>query len=481
MEKIGNLERLNEYRWLLPQTGKMRVPGIIYASEKMIPKILSDNSPEQVANMATLPGIVKYSLAMPDIHWGYGAPIGGVAAFDAEKGVIVPGIVGYDINCGLRLIKTNLRKEDIKEKLPDLVNKLFYNIPSGVGSTGKIKLNRKELENVLKKGAAWAVENGYGDSSDLKVIEENGTYHLADPDKVSNRAYERGTKQLGTLGAGNHFLEIQVVEKTYSEDISRVFGLFPGQIIIMVHTGSRGLGYQVCDDYLHLFGKTTQKYGIEIPDRQLVCAPINSEEGKSYLGAMASAANYAWANREIISFWVGETIKEVLGTSLENIGFSLLYDVAHNIGKIETHNSEGKKIKLYVHRKGATRAFAAGLPEVPEIYRNVGQPVIIPGTMGTASYVLVGTKKAMEETWGSICHGAGRVMSRHEAVRRSKGRRIDKELAEKGILAKAKSFGGLSEEMPEAYKDVDEVVEVVDKAGLSNKVARLLPLAVIKG
>ncbi len=384
-------------------------------------------------------------------------------------------------NCGIRLLRTTLKKEDIKGKVQDLLNGLFYNIPSGVGSTGKLHLKREEVKKVLTLGAGWAVENGYGSQEDLKFTEEEGCYKLANPISLSSRAIERGQNQLGTLGAGNHFMEIQVVEIIYDENVARIFGLFPGQVMVMIHTGSRGLGYQVCDDYLKILGEATKKYGIKIPDRQLACAPTTSSEGQSYFSAMAAAANYAWANRHIIMHWARETFEKVLSISSEDLGMKLVYDVAHNIGKIEEHLIKGEKRKLYVHRKGATRAFAAGREEIPVPYRDVGQPVLIPGTMGTASYVLVGTEKAMEETWGSTCHGAGREMSRHQAVREAKGRMIDKELKEKGILSRTKNKKALAEEAPFAYKDVDIVVDVVDKAGLSKKVARMKPLGVIKG
>jgi len=482
MEKgIPQLEKIDDFHWLIPKTGEMRVPGLIYTNEKMAKKIYADGSPLQVANVACLPGVVNYSLAMPDIHWGYGAPIGGVAGIDAQDGVIVPGIIGYDINCGVRLLRTDLRKPNLKEKLEDLLNGLFRNIPSGVGSTGKLHLKEGDLKKVLHSGARWAVEKGYGKEEDLEFTEEEGCYKLADFTAVSSHAIERGQNQLGTLGAGNHFMEIQLVEEIYDEKIASVFGLFPGQITVMIHTGSRGLGYQVCDDYLKILGKATEKYGIKVPDRQLVCAPINSSEAQSYFSAMAAAANYAWANRQVITHWARETFSKVLEVSPEDLGMKLVYDVAHNIGKIEEHLVKGKKEKLYVHRKGATRAFAAGRKEIPLPYRDVGQPVLIPGTMGTASYVLVGREKAMEETWGSTCHGAGREMSRHQAIKEAKGRMIDRELKEKGIISRTKNRKALAEEAPFAYKDVDLVVEVVEKSGLCKKIAKMIPLGVNKG
>ncbi len=479
----GPLEKVDEYRWKIPKSYKpgMRVPGLIYADSRLLPQIKKDQAPEQVANVAHLPGIVGYSFAMPDIHWGYGFPIGGVAAFEISKGVISPGGVGYDINCGVRLIRTNLTLSDIKPKLEEVLRALFYNIPSGVGSKGKIRVSRKELEEVLVKGAKWAVEHGYGWKEDIEVIEENGAMPGARPDKVSQRAYERGMPQLGTLGAGNHFLEIQLVEEIFDEKAAKIFGLEKGLITIMVHTGSRGFGYQVCDDNVKMLGRVTQRYGISIPDRQLACAPINSEEGKSYFGAMVAAANYAWANRQFITHWTREAFAKVFGKSPESLGMHMIYDVAHNIAKIEEHEFNGKKIKVCVHRKGATRAFGPKHPAVPEKYRGIGQPVIIPGDMGTASYLLLGTERAMKETFGSTCHGAGRVWSRAEAIRQTRGRSIKSELRNKGILIMSASEKTLKEEVPDAYKDVDVVVDVVHNAGISKKVARMRPLGVVKG
>ncbi|MFH0795480.1 MAG: intein-containing RctB family protein [Candidatus Omnitrophota bacterium] len=384
-------------------------------------------------------------------------------------------------NCGVRLLRTNLRKEEITGKLKELVDGLYRAIPCGVGGTGRLKLSRTQLSEVLETGAVWAVKAGYGKESDLAVIEETGRYGLANPDKLSSRAYERGSDQLGTLGSGNHFVEIQEVKRIFDPEIAGVFGLSPGQITVMVHTGSRGLGYQVADDYLSLFSKVSQKYGVFPPDRQLVCAPISSGEGQGYLGAMASAANFAWANRQVIAYWINETFGKLLGKSAEELGLATVYDVAHNIAKMEEHQFEGKRMKVLVHRKGATRAFPANVPGVPDIYASVGQPVLIPGTMGTSSYVLVGTEKALSETWGSTCHGAGRNLSRHEAVKKMQGRSAVAEMASLGILARAPSLRGLAEEVPEAYKDVDQVVEVVEGSGLSRRVCQMVPLAVIKG
>ncbi|MBN1444545.1 MAG: RtcB family protein [Candidatus Omnitrophica bacterium] len=476
-----SIEKINDFKWLIPRMEGMRVPGIIYISEKLLNKAVSEKAPEQIINVSKLPGIVKYSLAMPDVHWGYGAPIGGVGAFDAESGVIAPGFVGYDLNCGVRLIRSNLTADDVKNKLEDLINLLFTNIPCGVGSTGALKLKRKDLEKVTAEGAEWAVKNGFGTAGDLENTEENGRIKEADPDAVGNRAYERGTSQLGTLGSGNHFIEIQRVADIYDKTAADSFGIFPGQITVMVHSGSRGLGYQVCGDYLDRFGRVAADYGIKLSDRQLACAPVSSKEGRRYFRAMNAAANYAFANRQIMTHLIRETFSSVFGVPYEKMQMSLVYDVTHNICKIEKHTVDGREKTLYVHRKGATRAFPKGHPQLPERYRSTGQPVIIPGTMGTSSYILVGTEKAMEETWGSTCHGAGRMMSRHQAVKEGRNRSIAGELAGRGILAKGVSGKGLAEEMPEAYKDIDEVIEIVEGAGLSGKIARMVPLAVIKG
>ncbi len=484
MEWHGEFIKVDNNRFRIPKTYKpgMRTDGLIYASEVMIEKIKQDQAPEQIANVATLPGIVGYAMAMPDIHWGYGFPIGGVAAFDTEKGIISPGGVGYDINCGVRLLRTDLTHIDIKNRIQELVRSLFNNIPSGVGSKGKIRIDEREVKEVLKNGAQWALKKGYGWKEDIEKIEENGALKGANPDKVSRRALERGRPQLGTLGAGNHFLEIQIVEDIYDRESAKVLGIDDvGQITIMIHTGSRGLGYQVCDDNVKVLGKITRKYGIDIPDRQLACAPINSPEGKSYFEQMACAANYAWANRQCIMHWVRESFEKILGKKARDLGMHLIYDVAHNIAKFEEHTVAGEMKKVCVHRKGATRAFAAGHKDIPLIYKNIGQPVLIPGDMGTHSYLLLGTEKAMQETFGSTCHGAGRVMSRTKAMQRTKGRRIDKELADKGIFVLSASGEVLRQEVPEAYKDIDMVVDAVHNAGISKKVARMRPIGVVKG
>jgi tRNA-splicing ligase RtcB len=475
------LRRIDEYRWEVTQEGAMRVPGIIYSSSRLMKAMGNDESPKQVANVAQLPGIVKYSLAMPDMHWGYGFPIGGVAAFDVNGGIVSPGGVGYDINCGCRLMMTNLRQEEVRPHLARVVNTLFQHVPTGVGSKGSLKLSRSEEKRVLVEGVRWAVKNGYGSQGDLESMEDGGCLEGADPEEVSERALERGKDQVGTLGSGNHFLEVEVVEKIFDKDAASTLGIEEGQVAVMIHSGSRGFGHQVCDDYLAKLVKHIDKLGIKLPDRQLACAYIQSPEGRQYLAAMACAANYAWANRQMLMHWTGEALEQALGLSPRALGMRLVYDVCHNIAKIEEHIVDGKKMSLCVHRKGATRAFPAGHPALPAKYRKTGQPVLIPGDMGTGSYVLVGTQKAMEETFGSTCHGAGRVMSRAAAMKASRGRSISREMEDRGVLVMAAAKGTLAEEMPEAYKDIDEVVNVVHGAGLSKKVAKLRAIGCIKG
>jgi len=479
----GLLEKIDDYRWMIPKSYKsgMRVPGVIYADKELLEQIRKDQAPEQVANVATLPGIVKWSLAMPDIHWGYGFPIGGVAAFDIESGVISPGGVGYDINCGVRLLRTNLKAEELKGRLEKLLDIIFRNVPAGVGEGGKIRVSESELEEVMVQGAEWVVSKGYGKRDDLERIEEGGRLKGANPSKVSPRARQRGKPQLGSLGAGNHFLEIQVVEEIYDEKIASHFGLEKGLVTVMIHTGSRGFGHQICDDYVKILGRAMDRYGIRVPDRQLASVPFKSREGQDYFGAMACAANYAWANRQFITHWVRESFEQAFGMSFEELGIEIIYDVAHNIAKVEEHIVNGRKMRLVVHRKGATRAFAKGHPSLSGRYRETGQPVLIPGDMGTASYVLVGTEKAMRETFGSTCHGAGRVLSRKAALRATRGRRIENELRARGILVRAHSFKTLGEEVPDAYKDIDVVVRVVHNAGISRKIAKMQPLGVVKG
>ena len=460
----------------------MRTRGLVYCSSEMISELRQDQSLQQVANVAMLPGIVGSSLAMPDIHWGYGFPIGGVAAFDLNEGVVSPGGVGYDINCGVRLLRTDLSRPDIAGRIQELVDVLFGNIPSGVGSRRRdLKLKTATLHEVLRQGAAWAVKNGFGDADDLQHIEAGGTISGAKPELVSEQALDRGRDQLGTLGSGNHFTEIGYVEEIYDESLARGLGIFPDQVTVIVHTGSRGLGHQVCEDFISKLLRATAKYGFELPDRQLCCAPVQSPEGQEYLGAMAAAANFAFANRQIITHWVRETLQKVLRLSPRDLGLQLVYDVAHNIAKVETHQVNGKKQRLCVHRKGATRAFPPHHPEVPAAYQETGQPVLIPGDMGRYSYLLVGTQRALDETFGSTCHGAGRILSRHQALKAAKGRSIEQELAKKGIVVRGAGRGTVAEEIPEAYKDVEQVVKVVEGAGLSRKVARLHPLGVIKG
>jgi tRNA-splicing ligase RtcB len=475
------LEKIDDNRWLLPQTGCMKVPGIIYANEKILNLLKNDESTKQVANVAHLPGIVNYSLAMPDIHWGYGFPIGGVAAFDLDIGVVSPGGVGYDINCGCRLMATELTLADIKDKTKDLTTALYHCIPTGVGSTGYVKLSGKDQKKVLEDGASWAVKAGFGSAHDLETTEDGGCMSGADPEQLSARALERGKQQLGTLGSGNHFLEIEVVQDIFDEKAAQAFGLRKGQIVVMIHTGSRGLGYQICDDYLALMVKHQAETGIALPDRQLACTYLASGRGRNYLAAMACGANYAWANRQILMHLTREVLEKTLHIAPRELGARLVYDVCHNIAKIESFNIAGVEKKLCVHRKGATRAYPAGHEAVPARYRSVGQPVLIPGDMGTGSYVLVGQEKAMQETFGSACHGAGRVMSRTQAIKNSRGRSISRELADQGVLVMAGSKGTLNEEMPEAYKNLNDVVAVVHEAGIARKVARLKSVACIKG
>ncbi|RLF35349.1 MAG: RNA-splicing ligase RtcB [Thermoplasmata archaeon] len=485
----GPLIKIDDFRYEIPSTYrgeknnlKMQTSAVIYANEKMIPAIRKDNAPEQAANVTMLPGIVGKVLAMPDIHWGYGFPIGGVAATDAEEGVISPGGVGFDINCGVRLVKTNLHINDLnKDKIRRLIDELFKNVPSGLGSKARVRLSLKELDEVLRLGARWAVENGYGWEKDLEFLEENGCIEEADPKTVSDKARQRGAPQLGSLGAGNHFLEIQMVEKIFEQDTAKIFGIEErGQIVVMIHTGSRGCGHQICTDHLRELEKAVKKYNIWLPDRQLACAPIKSREGENYIKAMACAANFAWCNRQMIVHWVRESFEKVLNEKAEDLEMDIIYDVCHNIAKLEEHEIDGKKHKVYVHRKGATRSFGPDRPEIPQKYRDVGQPVLIPGDMGTESYLLRGTKEA-EETFGSTCHGAGRVLSRHQAIKRWRGETVMKELEKKGIYAHPASMKVMAEESPDAYKDVTEVVNITHGAGISKKVVKILPLGVVKG
>ncbi|HEV3121485.1 MAG TPA: RtcB family protein [Isosphaeraceae bacterium] len=484
-EYTGPLEQVGPCQWRIPKNYRadMRVDGLIFADEKLIEQIKKDQGPEQVANVATLPGIQKASLAMPDIHWGYGFAIGGVAATDPEEGgVISPGGVGYDINCGVRLLRSNLNWDDLKPRLRALVDQLFRDIPTGVGQSGKYLFDKPNLAKLMDEGSSFVVARGWGTERDLEFTEAGGRLAGADPDRVSDRAFSRGYDQCGTLGSGNHFLEVEVVDRVHDHEAAEAMGLCEGQITVLIHSGSRGLGYQVCDDSLDACKKAPKRYGFTIPDHQLACAPVRSPEGQAYLGAMRAAANYAWCNRQLLAHQAREVFARVFEKPWEELGMDLVYDVAHNIAKFEDHEvGGGVRKQVCVHRKGATRAFPAGHPEVPRPYSAIGQPVIIPGSMGTASWVLVGQPGSMEQSFGTTCHGAGRMMSRTAAVRLAAGRRIDHELSEIGIIVRARGHKGLAEEQPAAYKDVDLVVDVVDKAGISKKVARLRPVGVIKG
>jgi len=476
MISFKNLQRINNNIWQIPETfqSNMRVPARIYASEKMLKDILEDKSLEQIVNVATLPGVTKYALAMPDIHQGYGFPIGGVAAIKADEGIISPGGVGYDINCGVRLLTSDYQYRDLEKKITELANQIQRDVPSGVGRGGRIVLKKGEIDKVLNTGLVWAEENDYALKEDADFIEEKGSYRKADASLVSDKAKKRGSDQLGTLGAGNHFLEIQKVAEVYNREKAGAFGMSLGQIVVAIHTGSRGLGHQVCTDYVRLMNQKREKFRIKLPDRELICAPFKSQEGQNYFKAMAAAANFAWTNRQLITFLIRKAWQRVLGSESR---LKLVYDLAHNMAKLETHNNTN----YIVHRKGATRAFGPNQKELPLKYQKTGQPVFIPGSMGTSSYVLAGTEKAMTETFGSACHGAGRRMSRTKAKKTVNYNKLKKELDEKGLVVRAGSKRGLLEEAPEAYKDIDEVVEVVDQCQIAEKVAKLEPLAVIKG
>ncbi len=477
------LERVAPFVWEIPRSGQMLVPGRVFASEELMADIRHDQSLQQVKNVAALPGIVGWSLAMPDIHWGYGFPIGGVAATRIGDGAISPGGVGYDINCGVRLARTEIQASSLTEpRRRTLLDRLFEAVPSGVGATGGIrKLRRKELGRILVQGAAWAVEQGFGDEGDLAHAEERGCLDGADPDAVSERAMERGLSQIGTLGSGNHFLEVQRVSNIFDEDLAMAYGLSEDQVVVMIHSGSRGFGYQICDDYLKRIRPRLSDYGYELPDVQLAAAPLASQEGRAYLGAMRCAANYAWCNRQVMLHKVRETFQQVLDLGPRELGMRLVYDVCHNIAKFERHTLEGEEMEVCVHRKGATRAFPPGHPDLPDTYRPWGQPVLIPGSMGNYSFVCAGADSAMTDTFGSTCHGAGRRLSRTAARKASRGRDLMRELGEQGVIVRATGMRTVAEEMAHAYKDVADVVGVMDSAGVSRRVAELRPLGVVKG
>lgn len=482
--KIENIKKLSEYIFEIPLDKEygMKVKGLIYASDQMIKNIIEEGSLSQVKNAACLPGIVKASIAMPDIHFGYGLPIGGVVATDIENdGVITPGGVGFDINCGVRLIVFNILRNEINDKIDLLAERLFKEIPCGVGEGGKIYLDSKELKKVLTSGAYWAVEKGYGFSDSLQCIESEGVLRNANPDNLSQRAYERGSNQAGTLGSGNHFLELGYIDTIFNPEVAKKWKLEKDMVTLLIHSGSRGLGHQVCTDYLKIFEQALKKYHINVPDKQLSCAPYNSMEAKNYLSALSAAANYAWANREVLGYLAIKVILNTLSISIKDAAPRLIYDLAHNIVKIEEHVIDGHIMQLAVHRKGATRALPANHKDLPQIYKETGQPVIIPGDMGRYSFLLVGSNSATELSFNSACHGAGRVKSRHRAIIDAQNRNIANELKSKGIIAIGRGKKTLREEMPDAYKDVDEVVEVVDSLNIAKKVAKIRPMAVIKG
>ncbi|MEA3340679.1 MAG: RtcB family protein [Chloroflexota bacterium] len=478
-----DFQRVDEYIWELPKDFRddMRVPARLFGDEELFKAVFQDRTVKQLVNTATLQGIVGYAMAMPDFHQGYGFPIGGVAAVRADTGVISPGGVGYDINCGVRLLGTHLEREDIAPYVRDLTDALYRACPSGVGGKGRERVSERELEELVTDGAKWALKHGLARQEDVAHTEEQGCLAGADPSQLSKRARERGRPQVGSLGAGNHFVEVEVVDEVYDSDVADAFGLWKGQVVVQIHCGSRGFGHQVCSDYVKRLQPAVHKYNIQLPDRELVCAPIGSPEGRAYYGAMACAVNYAFVNRQVLAMGAREAFEQVLAGKVENFDLFQVYDVCHNIAKFEEHEVDGQRMRLCVHRKGATRAFGPGYAGLSADYRDVGQPVLVPGSMGTASYVLVGAQKAMELTFGSTCHGAGRTMSRTQARKRVRGTELKKELKRQGIIVRAGSNRGLAEEAPLAYKDVDRVVEVVHSLGIARKVVRLRPLAVIKG
>jgi tRNA-splicing ligase RtcB (3'-phosphate/5'-hydroxy nucleic acid ligase) len=483
MVKHSDFKRVNDYVWEVPRTFRpdMRVPARFYADDSLLSGALDDQSLEQLVNTATLPGIVGYALAMPDIHQGYGFPIGGVIATELPDGIISPGGVGYDINCGVRLLGTHLDVDEVEPYLDDLASALQRNCPTGVGRGGEIRLSEAALDQVLEQGARWALKNGYATEADLERTEESGRIPGADVRKVSARARERGRDQLGTLGAGNHFIEVDVVDEVFDEEAADRMGLSPGRVVAQIHCGSRGFGHQVCSDYVKRFHQSVRQYGIQLPDRELVCAPLSSPEGQDYLAAMRAAANFAFCNRQVLTHLIRRSFEQVLAGQVANPHIYQIYDIAHNMAKVEEHEVDGRRVQVCVHRKGATRAFGPGAPGLPAVYRDIGQPVLVPGSMGTASWVLVGTHGSMKQTFGSTCHGAGRTMSRRQAKREVQGQELRQSLEADGIRVRAGSLGGLAEEAPVAYKDVDRVIEVVHNAGIARKVARVVPIAVVKG
>jgi tRNA-splicing ligase RtcB len=483
MIRKQDITKIGDVVWEIPTSFRddMRVPVRIFADDRLLEAALGDKSLIQAVNATTLPGVISHVVVMPDVHQGYGFPIGGVAATKLPDGVISPGGIGYDINCGVRLLSTRIQSEEALPYLRDLTASLYTNCPSGVGGKGSVRLSANQLDAVMRLGSEWALKNGYAKKEDLECTEEGGRMMEADPSAVSKRAIQRGLPQLGTLGAGNHFIEIDLVEEIYHPDAANTMGLRKGFLTLQIHCGSRGFGHQICSDSVHGLQSAVQRYGIHLPDRELVCAPLDSPEGKRYLSAMWCAANYAFCNRQVLTSHARRSFEQVLGGKVQDWELYQIYDIAHNMGKIETHQINGKPVKVCVHRKGATRAFGPGFEGLPLKYRNLGQPVLVPGSMGTASWVLLGTEKSMTQSFGSSCHGAGRVMSRKRAKKSIRGDALKRELEARGIQVFAGSMPGLAEEAPEAYKDVDSVVEVVSKAGIAQKVARLKPLSVIKG
>jgi tRNA-splicing ligase RtcB len=483
MVALSDIRKISDTEWEIPASYRddMRAPVRIFATRELLEAISSDKSLEQAVNASTLPGLVSPVVVMPDMHQGYGFPIGGVAATRYPEGVISPGAIGYDINCGVRLLGSRIELEAVMAELEDLASALDRHCPSGVGVGGKLKLGQKEMDGVMRDGARWAQKQGYASEADLERTEEFGCINGAAPDKVSHRAKQRGSKQLGTLGAGNHFIEVDVVDAIFDAEAARVMGLTEGMLALQIHSGSRGFGHQICTDYVREFQGAVQRYGIQLPDRELVCAPMNSPEGEDYLGAMRAAANFAFANRQLLAHHARQAFEEALAGRVKNWQLHQVYDIAHNMGKLEEHAVEGQQLRVCVHRKGATRAFGPGAPGLPDAYRKIGQPVLVPGSMGTASWVLVGTEGSMQRSFGSTCHGAGRTMSRSKAKKTVRGEDLRQQLERAGIHIRAGSMAGLAEEAPQAYKDVDAVVETVARAGIAKKVVRLKPVVVVKG